>query len=204
MEEKKLTEQESLLIISQMINTAKQEQRDDGKGWIIWGWLLFCASLFTYINMQVEFVSAFFFWNAFGLVTLVWLAVTLVRHFFFPRPEKVKTYTSDLFAKLNVGYFVSLMFIIAAINIGGGGRGVNPVAGFSLLINLYGFWVLVYGAALSFKPSIVGAIMVWIVGFASLSATTFDVIMLYHAAAVLFGYIIPGHMANREFKKIKV
>jgi len=41
MEEKNLTEQESMLIIQQMINTAKHEQKDDGIGWIVWGWLLF-------------------------------------------------------------------------------------------------------------------------------------------------------------------
>ncbi len=37
MEQKgELTEHESLRIIQQMINTAKQEQKDDGRGWIIW------------------------------------------------------------------------------------------------------------------------------------------------------------------------
>ena len=43
MEEKLISEKESLLLIRQMIHTAKKEQKDDGKGWIMFGWLLFGA-----------------------------------------------------------------------------------------------------------------------------------------------------------------
>lgn len=47
METKTLTSEESLLIIQQMISTAKKERKDDGKGWIVWGWLLLAAPAFT-------------------------------------------------------------------------------------------------------------------------------------------------------------
>ncbi len=70
-EEEPLSEHESLLIIQQMIDTAKQEQKDDGKGWIIWGWLLFMASVLTVFNLKFNWLNPFFFWNAFGAVTLV-------------------------------------------------------------------------------------------------------------------------------------
>ena len=52
MEEKNLTEQESLQIIQRMIETAKVEQKDDGRGWIAWGWTLFAISILTYFNIQ--------------------------------------------------------------------------------------------------------------------------------------------------------
>jgi hypothetical protein len=89
--------------------------------------------------------------------------------------------------------------IIISMNVG-----VPPVKGFSLLLGLYGFWILVYGAALDFKPSIMGAYLTWGFGFAGLFLENdqFDITMLLHAAAVLLGYIIPGHIANREFKRI--
>jgi hypothetical protein len=51
MEEKQISEQESLSIIQKMIQTAKKEQIDDGKGWIIWGWMLFMASVLTVLNL---------------------------------------------------------------------------------------------------------------------------------------------------------
>ena len=197
MEEKNLTEQESLLIIQQMINTAKQQQSDSGKGWILWGWLLFLASVFTYINLQTGWVSTYFFWNLFGGVSLLLLLFSVIRYFFFRKTERVKTYTGELFQKLNVGFFISIMFIIVAIN-----KGVDPIKGFPLLIGLYGFWVLIYGTALDFKPSIIAAYITWALGFAGLFVKSFDTIMLLHGAAVLCGYIIPGYIANREFKKL--
>jgi len=195
--EKKMTEQESLLIIQQMIHTAKQEQKDDGKGWILWGWLLFAASVLTYINLKTQWFSNYFFWNVFGITSLLLLLFSVVRTFFFKKIDKVKTYTAELFQKLNIGFFISLLLIIVAIN-----KGVSPVLGFSLLLGLYGFWILIYGAGLNFKPSIIGAYITWACAFAGLFVETFDWTMVLHATAVLLGYIIPGHLANIEFKKI--
>jgi hypothetical protein len=192
-EEQQLTNRESMLIIQQMIDTAKKEQKDDGRGWMVWGWLLFTASVFTLINLQLRLVSVYFFWNVLGVLTIV-----LSKFVFFKKQRKVKTYTGDLFEKLNIGFFISIMFIIVAINAGT----VTPVAGFALLINLYGFWVLIYGAVLNFRPSLIGAFITWGFGFAALFVKTFDWIMVLHAGAVLAGYIIPGHLANKEFRKI--
>jgi hypothetical protein len=40
MEEQKITEHESLQLIQQMIRVAKEDHRENGDGWLIWGWLL--------------------------------------------------------------------------------------------------------------------------------------------------------------------
>ena len=74
MEEKKISEKESLLLIRQMIQTAKKEQKDDGMGWIVWGYLLLLASVLTICNLNFRwFDDLFLFWNAFGAVTFVLL-----------------------------------------------------------------------------------------------------------------------------------
>lgn len=197
MEEKQISGQESLLIIQQMINTAKREQKDDGRGWILWGWLLFIASVFTWINLYAEWVSVFFFWTAFGILTLVIFLFQVLRDAFIRKSKHVRTYTKDLFEKLNIGFFVMLGFIIVAINLD-----VDPKKGFALLLGLYGFWILIYGTALDFKPSLIGAFVTWGFGLAALFVKTFEWTMILHAAAVLCGYIIPGHIARKEFKKL--
>ena len=198
MQEEKMTEQESFLIIQQMIQTAKLEQKDDGKGWIIWGWLIFLASIFTYLNLQFNRLSTFFFWNVFGFATLILLGYQIIKTIAGKGNEKVKTYTNDLFKKLNIGFTISLFLIIFSMNLG-----VHPIKGFALLLGLYGFWILIYGAVLNFKPSIIGAYIVWAFAFASLFVDRFEWTMLLHAGAVLCGYIIPGHIAYREFNKVK-
>lgn len=211
-EEKRISEQESLIIIQQMINTAKKEQKDNGMDWIIWGWLLAAASLLTIVNIRFQwFGNLFLFWNIFGAVSFLLLLWQTVYIQFIRKAERVKTYTSDLFDKLNAGFFISLVFIIIAINIGarnvydhfGSFDGSFVRIGFALLISLYAFWILIYGASLNFKPSIYGAYISWALGLASmLFANTFEQVMYFHAAAVLVGYIIPGHIANKEFKKV--
>ncbi|ANE52276.1 hypothetical protein [Flavisolibacter tropicus] len=198
MEERRMTEQESMLIIQQMIHTAKNEQKDNGKGWILWGWLLLAASILTFFNIQFRWFSTFFFWNAFGGIALLFFIYTVMRFFFGKGQEPVRTYTGDLFERLNIGFFIFLAFIIVSINMG-----VGPEKGFSILIGLYGFWVLIYGTALNFKPSIIGAYITWAIAFVSLFIREFQWIMLLHGVAVLCGYIIPGHLANVEFNKIQ-
>ena len=202
MEDKPINEQEGLDLIRQMIHTAKKEQKDDGRGWIIWGWMLFLASVLTVANIRFQWFSTFFFWNLFGAFTVVAMIVETIQSIRKRNIERVRTYTKDLFQKLNMGFFISLMFIIVSINVG-----VSPIIGFPLLINLYAFWILIYGTALDFKPSIIAAYVSWGIGLVALIGRAFDIsfemVMLLHALAVLAGYIIPGHIANREFRKIK-
>ena len=200
MSEKKLTERESLQIIEQMILTAKQEQKDDGKTWIIWGWLLFFASGLTYFNIQYKWFDTFFFWNGFGIAAGLFLLYGVSRYLFFSKALKVKTYTSDLYKKLNIGFFIFLMLIIVSIN-----KGVSPVKGFALLIALYGFWVLIYGTVLNFRPSIIGAFITMGIALCALFIEEdFQLVMILHSTAALVGYIIPGYIANREFNKARL
>jgi len=198
-EDKPLSEQESLHIIQQMISTAKQEQKDDGKAWIMWGWLLFLASLFTFLNLKWEWVSTYFFWNLFGSIALLLLLFRTVRVLFIKQHQKVRTYTKDLCEKLNIGFLIFLMLIIFSINLG-----VSPVKGFALLLGLYGFWMLVHGTILGFKPSIIGAFITWGLAFAGLYVQTFEWTMFLHSLAILCGFIIPGHIANAELEKLKL
>lgn len=205
-EEKELSQHESLSIIRQMLSQAKNEQKDSGMGWIIWGWVLFITSILTVLNMKFNWSKqTFLFWNTFGLITIICAIWKAIQFYFFKKTERVRTYTGDLFKKLNIGFFISLMFIILSINIGARILdSLTPVSmGFALLINLYAFWILIYGTALNFKPSVIGAYVSWAIGLVALFMNDFEKVMLLHAAAVLCGYIIPGHIANREFNKLR-
>lgn len=206
-----MNERESLQLIQQMITVAKKEQQHDGRGWIIWGWLLFLASLLTVVNIRFGWLDTFFFWNAFGLATVAVFLYEIISARLLKRMARVKTYTGDLLSRLNAGFFICLTFIIVAINVGtrvsSKKYGVLDMTfvniGFALLINLYAFWILIYGTALNFKPSVVGAYCTWAFGMAALFVQDFEPVMWLQAGAVLVGYIIPGHIANREFKRIK-
>jgi hypothetical protein len=207
MPEVKPSEIESLAIIREMIATAKQEQRDDGKGWIIWGWMIFTTSLLTVANMQFHWFNTFMFWNIFGILAII-LMVYSAMNKRRRRAGSVKTYTGDLLSKLDAGFTISLFFIIIMINVVA--RQVHPDssvrvvnAGFSLLVSLYAFWILIYGTALSFRPSVIAAYATWVIGIVSLFQSHFVMVMCLHALSALVGYIIPGYIANHEFKKMQ-
>lgn len=197
MSDTNLTQQESLEIIQKMINSAKREQKDDGIGWVIWGWLLFATSIFSYANIFTNWVSQYYFWNLFGIASLVLILFSIIKNVMNKSKVKVKTYTGELFGKLNIGFFFTIMVVIVAMN-----RGINPEKGFAILSGLYGFWVLIYGTIFDFKPSMIGAFFTWGFALAGLFTRQFETTMLLHAAGVLAGYIIPGHLAMYEFKKL--
>jgi hypothetical protein len=195
--EQEFTHEQSLLLIEQMITTAKQEQKDDGQGWILWGWMIFAASIFSFLNEKFDWVAQNFFWNVFGALSILLLIVGICR-IFVGKKDRVRTYTKDLFTRLNRGFFISLALIVVSMNMG-----VDPLKGFSLLLGLYGFWILIYGTVLKFRPSVIGAYITWALAFLSLFLERFDHVMAVHAIAVLCGYIIPGYLARQDFNKLK-
>ena len=194
--ENSFNEIDSLRLIQQMIETAKQEQKDDGKGWIIWGWMLFITSCSTILNIEYKWVNTFFFWNIFGIFTLLMGLFKIAKVVFVKKIDKLKTYTSEIFDKLNAGFFVSIMLVILSMS-----AGLLPRFGFTMLMNLYAFWILIYATVLNFKSSMIGAFMMWLLAFTALFVSTFKSVMILHAVGVLFGYIIPGHLANKKFNE---
>ena len=128
-----LSGEQSLQIIQDMIRSAKQEQKDNGMGWIIWGWMLFLASALTVLNLHIKLMQTFFFWNIFGSATIVMLIVSAIRNN-QKKIHRVTTYTKEVFDKLNIGFTMTLMVIIVAMNVS-----IGPISGFALLTALYGF-----------------------------------------------------------------
>ena len=198
MEEREpFSEQASIRLIHEMISLAKQEQQEDGSGWILWGWLLLVVSICSYLNQALGWAFyPYFFWIAFGILSSGYFIFLIIRFTFLKKRKGTKTYTTDLIQKLNLAFMVSVAFIVLALNLGS----IGVVPGFALLINLYGIRTLIQGAALGSRPFVIGAWLCWALGFVGLFAQRYDQIMLIHAAAVLCGYIIPGHLANYSFK----
>jgi hypothetical protein len=196
-----LSEKDCLRLIQEMIGIAKQEQKDDGRGWILWGWLLLLASICSLLSNLLSWsLPQYTFWNAFGIISIIYFIYIIVKYFFFRKKADVKTYTKDILHKLNLGFIISMFFIIVTVNL----KILEVNVGFILLINLYGFRILMQGSALNFRPFIIGAVICWVMALVGLFFYSYNWIMAVHAIAVLFGYIIPGHLANQDFNKTKI
>lgn len=189
-----LTHQQSFGLIEQMIAAAKNEHREKGDGWLLWGWLLFIASFSSVILIATgngDFVE----WIWLGMIVIG----TIVAVFLYAIKKKnneVTTYAHDLLNKLLSGFFISLVVMIAASYIT---RSYNA---FGYYYILYAFWMFIHGSAIRFRPLIAGAIINWIAAIAMFFASgNFLYMMTISSIAILAGYLVPGYMLRNQFNK---
>src|ERR1700709_2577962 len=115
--ENNFSEQDGLNIIRQMIQMARHDHRENGEGWLIWGWLLFSASVISVVFVQTG-MAVYIHW-VWEIMLVFGLIVYLFTHFFNRRRERVKTYLQELLDKLETGFFISLFMIIAGSALAG-------------------------------------------------------------------------------------
>ena len=197
MEERKITEHEGLELIQKMIQVAKADHNENGDAWLIWGWLLFIASVASAILSFFQ-VRGYISWVWTGIL-IVGMVLYFLLHVLRRRDEKVKTYVQELLDRLGTGFFISLFVIVAA-------SFISKVSfGFGYYYILYAFWMFIHGSAIRFRPLIIGAYVNWLAAIAIFLLNDVTQIMIVSAIAVLVGYLIPGYMLQAEYrKKMKV
>ena len=190
--EQELSGEKSFEIIQQMIQNAKTSYTDNGLGWLLWGTMIFLASLSTYFLVEFNYPNLYIGWNIFGVIAIVLLAYNFLK----PSPKQVRSYVSDVLRYVDIGFTVCLFVIIFSMNVS-----VGPNSGFGYLLMIYAFLMLVQSGALKFKPLMYGAVVNWIGAIAIFINTEFKYDMLISAAAVFIGYIIPGLILRAQYKK---
>lgn len=194
-----LSGQDSLKLIEQMIGRARAEEKDSGKGWIIWGWLLFLASIIHYVLMRAGIRQGSLVWQLFGLAAfLLSMYEQVIRRYFFKTEVKVKTYTKELVSRLSIAFLISL-FILVYGNIQTGiiMTGLN----FGYLLVLYGFWMFIHASVYRYRLLFYGAFINWA---GALLIFYFreklgEEVLLVHATCVALGYLLPGYIALIKF-----
>lgn len=196
MNTEKLSEQESLSIISNMINKAKGEFSENGHMYLLWGWVILVCSVGHFLLIHfTDFTRHYLIWM------LTWLAVIYQLVYFYRvrKKQRVKTYTDEIMGFVWM-VFVILMFLFAFLFGRMMGNSyyqyINP--GF---LALYGMPTFLSGVILKFKPLKAGGICCWLL---SVLATTisYDYQLLLLGTAVIVAWIIPGYILRIRYKKI--
>jgi hypothetical protein len=194
MEEKELSGADSLRIIQQMIGAARDEHHEKGDGWLIWGWLLFIASVssvvLSYLGLP-RFIG--YVWNSTLIVGPVIFVVIYLRKV---KDDVVRTYVQNLLHKIQVGFYLSLIVIVAS---GFFSKDGGLVFGYYYM--LYAFWMYIHGSALRFKPLIIGAYINWVAAILMFAIDPFLYDMMISAVAVFFGYLMPGYMLKAAYRR---
>lgn len=187
-----MTEKESMLLITSMINKAKNNFSERGLLYLIWGWvILFCCI--------THFVGAYFF--KYENISFVWLLVYVVIIFqiiFLKKMRKLrttKTYTGEINAFVWLVFTVCLMLIIFICIVFKRYELIDP-----LLLVLYGMPTFLSGIILKFKPLVIGAVCCWVLAVIS-PFIDIEYQLLLIACAVIVAWIIPGYLLKQKFKK---
>lgn len=177
-------EKESLRIISEMIETAKAEVRDDGFLSLLWGWLTFAASLIHYAMLSLSPKESYWPWLILMPSGAVITIVYLIRE---SKRSRVKTKIGDFLGAVWTAFSVALLLVLVFMS------KLGPNNTYPIIIILYGIGTFLSGKLLSFKPLVIGGVLCWVIAGVSLFAEPSYRILLL-ALSLLISYIIPGHI----------
>lgn len=187
MQEKDISPQESLDIIKAMINKTQKQFNDDSFYYMMWGWLVFVASITHFILMQLNIQEAYYAW----ILMPIGGIVSALYGMKSSNKEKVKTHLSTSMSYLWCAMVVSMMLVLF--------MSVRLESNtYPILILIYGIGTFVSGGLLSFRPFIIGGVICFILSIGSFFVS-FQIQLLFIAVAMLASYIIPGHLLKAKF-----
>lgn len=186
---KELTQEQSLEMIQSMISISRQNFRNGGFYYILWGSLFFLASIAQYVLFSVfNSEQHWFSWLVAGLLAAVINFVIKVKERSKPR---VKTYIDRMNFYLWTAFVFSILFVAFLTSQGNLAHSqINP-----LIIMFYGFATFISGGMLRFNWLIAGAIAAWILAIIS-SFQAYETQMIFVSVTILVSYLIPGIMLN--------
>jgi hypothetical protein len=191
MEEENFSPEKSLLVIQSMIDKTKASVADNSFYFLLWGWLVFLASIGQYV-LKVIFDSPWHpvVWS----INIIGIVVSAYHGIKEGKKRRVKNYIDEsldyLWIAIVIAYFL-FGFAFARI-------GWQNCYTFYML--LYGIGSFVTGRLLKFSPLVWGAMASWALSLVS-TFMSFDINILLCAAAILVSYIIPGYLLRKKYKE---
>ena len=219
-EDEPLNEQESLRLITDMIQKAKASHfHEDGTGAIMWGSVVGFCGLMHFAEIYWHFTIGFDVW----LLALLALIPQIIISIRDKKNRIVKTDMQVAMDAVWTVYGISIFAVIVYLNIVPAASQklfandgiellqksadgvikpfrVFALSGGSLLMIIYAFPTLVTGIARNFKPMIYGAIACYIFFIISLyTSSTYD--NLLSGLAGIGNWLIPGLILRNRFIK---
>jgi hypothetical protein len=183
--------EQSLQLIQSMIEKTKNNVKENGFYFLMWGWLVFIAALLNFILIRfTDFEQPYLAW----CILIVGVVASIIKGVRDDKKEKAKTYLGEAmnYFGMTLGILYSgLAFVFGYYNLW--------EQSFPIYILLYGAGCFFMGSMLRFNllkwsgllciPIMIGSVYV-----------SYEWQLLFMALAVLVSYIIPGHILNAKPK----
>lgn len=181
--EKMMTGEESIRIITDMINKTKVNIRQGSFHLLFWGWLILACSLSEYLLFKfTDYASPWYVW----LFVVPGVFVSIIYGYVKGRKSRLYTYGDKLYVWTWMAFLFAsvVLFVIASDDMGSIGPFIITMAGIPTFIS---------GVIIKFKPLMIGAITFWVLAIVAHFAGP-EVAPLAVPVAMLTGYLIPGYL----------
>lgn len=191
--EKIMTGEESLRIITEMINRTKVNISNSSFHLLFWGWLILACSLSEYILWKfTEISSPWYVW----FFVIPGVFVSFIYGFRTGKKARFHTYADKIYVWTWIAFLIAsvVLFIILSDK-------MQFVAPF--ILTLAAIPTFISGFIIKFRPLILGGISFWIFAIIARFAGN-EVSALAVPVAMFTGYLLPGYMLKRKVDHEKV
>jgi hypothetical protein len=186
-EEKVMTGEESLRIISDMITKTKVNIRQGIFHLLFWGWLIIACSLGEYFLYKfTDFPNPWYVW----LLVIPGSFVSFIYGYVKGKRSQFHTYADMLYMWTWIGFFIAAVVLFILIS-----ENMASVAPF--ILTLAAIPTFISGFIIRFRPLIIGGITFWIFALvAHFAGPTFGPLAV--PAAMMTGYLVPGYLLKKK------
>jgi len=185
-EEKLMTGEESLKVITAMINKTRVNVTQSSFHLLFWGWLIFACSLSEFLLYKfTDLANPWYIW----FFVIPGAFVSMIYGFTRGRKASVHTYAEGIYVWVWMAFLVAsvVLFIVHSSQ-------MESISEYILLIAAMPTFIS--GIILKFRPLIWGGVTLWIFALAAhFGGNTIS--GLATPAAMVTGYLIPGYLLRR-------
>ena len=188
----RMSEKDSMALIASMIHKAKNQVSENGLLYIIWGWVILISSLVQFLSDHFfHYPYAWYIWFS-SYAVVIFQIIYLVRK---QKSQTAKTYTEEIMGFVWIAFAVGAILMVFICNKFEAEQVLLP-----LLLVFYGLPTFLSGTILKFKALITGGIICWLLAIASiLTGSEYNLLLI--AAAVIAGWLIPGYLLQKKYRK---
>jgi len=187
--EKMMSSQESLKIISEMISRTKMNIKQGRFHLLLWGWLIVLCSLAEYLLFHLtSFENPWLVW----LITIPGVIVSLIYGFIKGSKQTVYTYADRIYMWLWIGFLFTAIILFVFIGVENRMHTVGP-----FILMLAALPTFMSGVIIKFRPLMFGGISIWIFSLIGFFAGPL-IGPLAVPAAMITGYLIPAYMLKNN------
>ena len=191
--EKTFNEQDSLRVITEMIENSKSNLKDNSFFYLLWGWLVLIASITNFVLLKMGHYNIA--WIPWPILMFGGGIVSGIAGYRIGKKAKAKTMFDTAMAYLWGGFVITLFIILFTSALGNiSWKGSNI-----LIIALYGLGTFVSGGLLKFKPLIIGGIFSWAIAVGTVFIPELYSLLMV-ALSIIVAYLIPGYMLKSKEK----